>query len=188
MIKDKKEKLDELEKEVTTKKRPFFSETKNIDKEKEEIEQDEEKKEQITPENFTSKTLGVDKEWTALIDAFFWYVAVCILLIPQLIPYINGWIIFGILATLLWTIYGGWIKRVGEIKAKKWRKKYEKANEDKEKATNKVNNLENKIIGLQDQVVTMKQRLEDGREIESKLIKNIDELTTVITKNVTKEN
>lgn len=185
MITGKDEKLDELEKEVTTKKRPFFSETRNIDEEDEKIEENEEK-EQITPENFSSKLFGNDKEWTALIDSFFWYIAVCLLLVPQLIGLaINGWIIIGILLTLLWTVYGGWIKRAGEIKAKKYLKKYEKAREEKEEATSKISNLENKVKGLQDEVNTMKQRLEDGREIESKLIKNINELTTVITKNTT---
>jgi len=145
-------------------------------------------KEIVTPNSLSSKMFGEDKEWSALIDSFFWYLAVCLLLVPQLVGLmINGWVIFGILLTLLWTVYGGWIKRAGEMKAKEYLRKYENEKKLKDVATNKINRYESLIDGLKEQVLILKQRLADGSVIESKLIKNIEDLTNIVTKNVTQE-
>jgi len=138
------------------------------------------------PKKKSSKKLPkIDKEGNVLIDAFLWYLAVCLMLVAYLLPHIGGWTLFGLCVSLLWTVYGGWIKRTAEIKWKKLWKKFEEVRRKRAEDEHTIIRLNSKIKGLQEELVKSKQRVDDSYVIETKLIKNIEELSAIITKKVT---
>jgi len=137
------------------------------------------------PKKGSSKLKREIKEGNALMDSLYWYLAVCLILIPQLLPYISGWTLFGILVTLLWTVYSGWIKRSASIKWKRLWKQYEEERKLRAEDTHTIIRLNSKIDGMKEELAVSKQRCDDSYVIESKLIKNIEDLSAVITKHVT---